>query len=125
LILISFYFSKQQHQSAHQEYIQSFVSGVYSASLCSAWTSFVASLTCSTYTSFTLSGTYNTNGINATNSVVVNPIATALRTLSTYSGTSNGVTWYVGICIGMELASSAICQCATGYNIRPCTGNTN
>ncbi|CAF1513112.1 unnamed protein product, partial [Adineta steineri] len=107
-------------------YSQSFVSGVYSASLCSAWTSFVASLTCSTYKSFTLSGTYNTNGINATNSVVVNAIATALRTSSTYSGTSNGVTWYVGTCGGgMELASTAVCACATGYSIRPCIGDLN
>ncbi|CAF1476738.1 unnamed protein product [Adineta steineri] len=103
---------QQQHQSAHQEYIHKVLLAVFNQQV---------------YVQLGhLFGTYNTNGINATNSVVVNAIATALRTSSAYSGTSNGVTWYVGTCgSGMELASTAVCACATGYSIRPCIGGLN
>ncbi|UJR32488.1 hypothetical protein I4U23_019950 [Adineta vaga] len=107
-------------------YSVTFTSGVYSPILCSIWTSFTASLTCSNYTSFSLNGTYDPNGYTATDRTVVNGVAIALRTSTTYVGNSNGITWRVGSCGGSELTTTgSICQCATGNTLRPCVGGAS
>ena len=110
-------------------YSQTFTSGVIPAAQCTAWTTFVAQLTPQSYTSLTISGSFDTVGRTTTNSAVINGIALALRTSTTYGPTvSNGFTWQVGSCGNpYELsASGSICSCPNpGYIVRPCIGSSN
>jgi hypothetical protein len=76
-------------------------------------------------------GTNNPTGITLTNPTYIAAIALALRTYSAYGPvSSNGYSWGVGICAVSgsyyELtATGGICQCNTGYTVRPCIGNLN
>jgi len=83
-------------------------------------------LTCTTYTKLHIYGSKDPTGITLTDSTVVTAIATALRTSTTYTGISNGYTIKVGSCGsgGYEItASGTVCQCNTGYTLRPCNGS--
>ncbi|CAF2007477.1 unnamed protein product [Rotaria magnacalcarata] len=84
-------------------------------------------LTCSSHTSLNLYGTNGSIGIDVTNTAVATAIASALRTGTAYSGSSNGHSWQVGTCgTGIELtATGATYSCNPGYIIRPCVGNSN
>ncbi|CAF2031098.1 unnamed protein product [Rotaria magnacalcarata] len=88
---------------------------------------FVSGLTCSSHTSLNLYGTNGSIGIDVTNTAVATAIASALRTGTAYSGSSNGHSWQVGTCgTGIELtATGATYSCNPGYIIRPCVGNSN
>ena len=63
-----------------------------------------------------------TIGITLADSTVMNGIATALRTFSSYDVTYNGYKWNVGICgAGIGLTTSGNpCACPAEYTIRPC-----
>ncbi|CAF0967344.1 unnamed protein product [Rotaria magnacalcarata] len=104
-----------------------FVSGVTPSSECTTWNSFIAGLTCSSHTSLNLYGTNGSIGVDVTNAAVATAIASALRTGTAYSGSSNGHSWQVGTCgTGIELtATGATYSCNPGYIIRPCVGNSN
>jgi hypothetical protein len=109
-------------------YTQSFVSGVTPSTQCTAWNTFQGLLVSRPYVSMTMKGTYDPTGITLTNAAYILGIATALRTSTSYGPvTSNGYTWLVGVCgSGYELtATGIICQCNTGYTVRPCIGNSN
>ncbi|CAM4812041.1 unnamed protein product [Rotaria magnacalcarata] len=94
---------------------------------CTTWNSFIAGLTCSSHTSLNLYGTNGSIGVDVTNAAVATAIASALRTGTAYSGSSNGHSWQVGTCgTGIELtATGATYSCNPGYIIRPCVGNSN
>lgn len=109
-------------------YAQSFTSGSTSVSQCTAWDNFRVLLVSSSYTSLMINGTNDPRGITLTNSVMVNAIAQALRTNTTYGPvSSNGYSWMVGPCGGgYELTTTgSTCNCNTGYTLRPCIGNYN
>jgi hypothetical protein len=109
-------------------YTQSFAYGATPSSQCTAWTTFRSLLTAGSYTSMTMSGSNNPTGITLTNPTYILGIANALRTSGTYGPvSSNGYSWAVGACgSGPELtATGTICQCNTGYTVRPCIGNYN
>jgi hypothetical protein len=75
-----------------------------------------------------MSGSNDPIGITLTSSTDILGIVNALLTSSTYGPvSSNGYSWAVGICgSGPELtATGTICQCNTGYTVRPCIGNSN
>ena len=76
-----------------------------------------------------MNGTFDPVGITVTDSNVVNNIAFALRTSTSYGPiTVNDRSWIVGKCgNGFELSSSgSICGCqAPNYIVRPCRGNSN
>ncbi len=76
----------------------------------------------------TMMGTNDPTGITLTNPTYILGIATALRTNTAYGPvSSNGYSWAVGTCgNGLELtATGSICQCNTGYTVRPCIGDLN
>jgi len=109
-------------------YTQSFTSGSTPSSQCTAWTTFISLLTASSYTSLTIQGSNNPTGITLTTPAYILGIANALQASSTYGPvSSNGYSWAVGTCgSGIELtATGSICQCNTGYTVRPCIGNSN
>jgi hypothetical protein len=109
-------------------YSQGFVSGATPSSQCTAWTTFRSLLTAGSYTSMKISGTNDPVGITLTNAAYVLAIANALQTYTAYGPvSSNGYSWMVGGCgSGPELtATGVICQCNTGYTVRPCIGNYN
>ena len=88
----------------------------------------MASLNCSSYSTLRIYGTNDPTGLTITSSVVATAIATALRTNTAYTGTSNGFTWAVGPCGGnpYEITSTGlICTCSTGYTMRPCLGGAS
>jgi hypothetical protein len=84
-------------------------------------------LTCTAYTKVRFYGSRDATGITLTDSSVVTALATALRTSTAYTGVSNGYTMKVGGCGGgYEItASGTVCQCNTGYTLRPCIGGGN
>lgn len=109
-------------------YSQSFTSGATPSSQCSAWTSFVAQLTVRPYSLLILRGSIDPIGVIVTDPFAIGNIALALRTSTSYGPlTSNSRSWAVGSCGGgYELsASGSVCACVTGYNVRPCIGNSN
>jgi hypothetical protein len=110
-------------------YTQIFTTGVTPSSQCTAWSTFVAQLTVRAYTLLTLCGSNDPVGVIVNDTVVIANIALALRTSAAYGPvtTTNSRSWAVGSCgSGYELsASGAVCFCVTGYNIRPCIGNSN
>ncbi len=108
-------------------YSQIFIYGANSVSQCTAWTAFLANLACTTYTKLQFYGSRDLTGITLTDSIVVNALATALRTSTSYTGTSNGYTMKVGGCGGgYEITGSGtVCQCNTGYTVRPCIGGSS
>lgn len=115
-------------------YSEAFTSGATPTTQCTAWTAYCASLvSANTYTGFKISGSLNTTGISCTNPTVAAAVATALRTATTYTGSSDGFTWRVGTGCGsgcggpiVELtATSGTCACNTGYTIRPAINNLN
>jgi hypothetical protein len=69
-------------------------------------------------------GTNDPTGITLTNPTYITGIANALRTSTSYGPvTSNGYSWAVGLCGSGELtATGGVCQCNTGYTVRPCIG---
>jgi hypothetical protein len=109
-------------------YSRSFTSGTTPSSQCTAWTTFVAQLTVHSYILLTMSGSIDPIGVTVTDPTVIAAIALALRTSGSYGPvTSNSRSWAVGGCGGgSELsASGSVCYCVTGYNVRPCIGNSN
>lgn len=112
-------------------YSQTFSNGATPSSQCSVWLSYLNSLAGRTFNSVTISGSLNSVGITLTNSAMATAIANALRTNTAYGPvSSNGYSWAVGPCAVSggyhELtATGAVCQCNTGYTIRPCIGNLN
>ena len=109
-------------------YSQVFSSGVTPTSQCTAWTSFVAQLIGRSYSLLTLRGSSDPVGVTVTDPVIIGNIALALSTSVAYGPvTTNSRLWAVGSCGGgYELsASGAVCACVTGYNVRPCIGNSN
>ena len=119
------------------QYNQSFTSGVTASSQCTAWTSFCGSLLSSyIYTGFNISGSLNTTGYTCTNPTVATAVASALRSGSTTTQTSDGHTWYVGTgcgsgCSGgggavIELAvDQGTCACGSVASVRPAINNLN
>ncbi|CAF1491107.1 unnamed protein product [Adineta steineri] len=111
-------------------YSQGFVTGYISgaSSQCTAWLTFQSQLISRPYTSMTIKGTNNPTGITLTNSAYVLGLATALRTNTPYGPVySNGYSWAVGLCgTNYELtATGSVCQCNTGYTLRPCLGGSS
>ena len=118
-------------------YNQSFTSGSVPSTQCTAWTSYCTSLLSTyIYTGFNVSGSLNTTGYTCTNATVATAIATALRTGSATTQTSDGHTWYVGTgcgsgCSGsggaiIELAvDQGTCACGSVASIRPAINNSN
>ncbi|CAF0796005.1 unnamed protein product [Adineta steineri] len=108
-------------------YSQSFTYGTTPTSQCTAWITFAAGLTCTSYSSLRIYGSNDPTGITISDSYVVTAIAVALRANTTYSATSNGYTWIVGVCgSGYEItATGTLCTCNTGYTLRPCFGGSN
>jgi hypothetical protein len=67
-------------------------------------------------------------GVTLTDPTTIFNLVLALRTSTSYGPvTFNGRQWAVGVCgAGYELsANSAVCACTTGYDVRPCIGNSN
>ncbi|CAF4219404.1 unnamed protein product [Adineta steineri] len=109
-----------------QSFVASYISGA--SSQCTAWLTFQSQLVSRPYTSMTIKGTNNPTGITLTNSAYVLGLATALRTNTPYGPVfSDGYLWAVGLCGGFyELTTTgSVCQCNTGYTLRPCIGNGN
>ena len=109
-------------------YSQSFTSGVTPTTQCTTWTNFNTFLPLKGYTSMTMYGTLSGTGVTLTDPTTIYNIVLALRTSTAYGPvTFGGRTWGVALCgSGYELISNgAVCSCATGYNVRPCIGNTN
>lgn len=115
-------------------YSEAFTSGATPTTQCTAWAAYRASLvSANAYTGFKISGSLNTTGISCTNPTVAAAVASALRTATNYTGSSDGFTWRVGTTCGsgcgggtVELtATSGLCGCNTGYTIRPEIGNNN
>ena len=109
-------------------YSQTFTSGATPSAQCTAWTTFASALPLRTYTSMTLRGSLDMTGVSVTTPAVISGIVLALRTSTAYGPvTSNGRSWAVGLCgSGYEVsANGAACACSTGYDIRPCIGNSN
>jgi len=109
-------------------YSQSFTSGSTPSSQCTAWTNFNALLPLRPYTSMNIRGSIDPVGVTLTNAAMISGIVLALRTSTAYGTvTSNGRSWAVGSCgSGYELsANGAVCSCTTGYDMRPCIGNSN
>jgi len=119
-------------------YSENFVAGVAPTTQCTAWNTFRAKLLSTyVYRSVTIKGTNNTTGITCTDPTITANIANAMRTRSVYTGTSNGVTWRVGISCqntnggcsagtDVELTvTNSLCGCNTGSTLRPNIGNGN
>ena len=66
--------------------------------------------------------TRDTLGVVITNVTLVNGIAAALRTRSSYTGTLHDATWRVGQCgAGPELSPGGpLCSCASRTSLKPC-----
>jgi uncharacterized protein YjdB len=118
-------------------YNQSFTSGATPTTQCTAWTAYCATLLSTySYTGFTVSGSLNPTGYTCTSPTVALAVANALRTGTTYTGTSDGHTWYVGTACGggcaggggliMELAvDQGTCACGSTASVRPAINNSN
>lgn len=108
-------------------YTQSFTSGVTPTSQCTAWSSYVASLTCAGYSNLRLYGSNDATGLTITELSVVRGLAAALRTSSTFSGNASGYTWVAGTGVaGLGISNTGVVSsCSTGYTLRPCIGNYN
>jgi hypothetical protein len=73
-------------------------------------------------------GSLSGTGVSLTSAATVYSIVYALRTSTAYGPvTMNGRSWAVGSCgSGYELsANGVVCYCSTGYDLRPCIGNSN
>ncbi len=117
-------------------YNQSFTNGSTPTTQCTAWTTFCNALLGSyIYTGFNISGSLNTTGYTCTNPTVATAIATALRTNTGTTQTSDGHTWYVsavGACgagcgsPGGEFAvDQGLCACGSVASLRPGINNLN
>ncbi len=115
-------------------YSEAFTSGVTPTTQCTSWDAFRATLNGSyNYTGFTIRGSMNPVGISCTDPAIAAAVANAMRTGSSYSGSSDGQTWYVDIgCTSGSCGPTAValqnfpgCYCATGYCVRPAIGNDN
>lgn len=76
----------------------------------------------------TIYGSGNWAGVTLTDPTAIYNIVMALRGSTAYGPvTFNGRSWAVGLCgSGYELsANGAVCSCTTGYDLRPCIGNSN
>ena len=76
----------------------------------------------------TISGSRDSTGVSVTSASDIASIALALRTSGSYGPVPlNSRSWAVGTCVsGSELsANGAVCACSTGYDVRPCIGNSN
>ncbi|CAF0768643.1 unnamed protein product [Adineta steineri] len=110
-------------------YSQTFTSGVTPTDQCTAWRVFTTGLTCSSYSLMQMYGSNDLVGITVTDSSVVTSLALALRYNSTLGVTYNGITWQVGQCSSgtsyVITATGILCNCASGYTMRPCHGDSN
>ncbi|CAF0900349.1 unnamed protein product [Adineta steineri] len=115
--------------SCSTTYSQTFTSGVTPTDQCTAWRVFTTGLTCSSYSLMQMYGSNDPTGITVTDSSVVTALALALRYNSTFGVTYNGVTWQVGPCSSgtsyVITATGILCNCASGYTMRPCHGDSN
>ncbi|CAF0796124.1 unnamed protein product [Adineta steineri] len=118
--------SNLKYKDCTTTYSQSFINGVTPTTQCTAWITFAAGLTCTSYSSLRIYGSNDPTGLTISDPYVVTAIAVALRANTTYSATSNGYTWIVGVCgSGYEItATGTLCTCNSGYTIRPCIGGT-
>lgn len=101
-------------------YSQNFTGGSISTTQCTAWNTFQALLVVTNYTTFTMSGSRDPIGITLSDPVIVNAIAQALRTNTTYGPVSSGgFSWRVNLCgSGYEITSlGTLCGCGTGYTV--------
>ncbi|CAF3243127.1 unnamed protein product [Rotaria sp. Silwood2] len=81
----------------------------------------------------TIKGSNDPIGVTLRTPSYVAAIANALLTNTTYGPvSSDGYSWAVGVCavygIGDQYeltATGSICNCYTGYTVRPCIGNSN
>jgi hypothetical protein len=109
-------------------YSQAFTNGASSPAQGAVWASYIAGLPSSGVTSFIIRGSNDPVGITCTNAGIAQSVANALRTNGSFSGSSNGHTWYVGGCGGgPELSADyGICSCPSpSYCVRPMIGNDN
>ncbi|CAF1393100.1 unnamed protein product, partial [Adineta steineri] len=108
-------------------YSQYFTNDTASSTQCSVWSAFLANLTCSNYSSMRINSTSDPVGITVIDPIVANPIRSALRTNGTYTGASNGYTWTVNRCSGVQelRTSGSACSCNNTYGIRPCNNKAN
>ena len=108
------------------EYSENFTSGLTPTAQCAKWKTFLADLPAQNYTLLKIYGSNNQVGLSIHDPIVINNIIKALKSSTSYGPiTSNGASWVVGTCGGMELAANnTICQCQNpGYSVRPCITN--
>lgn len=115
-------------------YSEAFTNGTTPTTQCTSWDAFRATLNGSyNYTGFTMRGSMNPVGISCTDPAIATAVANAMRAGTSYSGSSDGQTWYVDIgCTSGSCGPTAValqnfpgCSCVTGYSVRPAIGNAN
>ncbi len=113
-------------------FTQTFVSGSTSTAQCTQWDLFRAQLIPQSYSTLNMRGTNDPVGVSVTDPTIAAQIAAALYGGTTGSWVSDGRTWNVGNACGgppnppMELSADGdVCQCSTGYIVRPCINNSN
>jgi len=112
-----------------KKYSDNFVAGTGSATACTSWDAFRASLEPTKYSCVQL---INPNGVGtiSCDPVEVPNIATALRDGAVASVTIGSDTWNVGTCTGIEIntdssGGTGTCSCNARNTLRPCIGTTN
>jgi len=98
-----------------------------SSTQCTTWNTFRASLS-GTYSKVTISGSASPTGVSCTGTNA-NTLCQALRTGTAISTSiaCDGRNWRVGTCgSGIELSANGdMCQCTSGYVVRPCIATTS
>lgn len=129
LFLIPFF--KVNAQTA--TFSQSYTNGATATSQCTAWNTFVSSLSSSgNYVKMTISGTYDATGISCTDKTIVNAFVAAIKSYGTYiSATTGGHVWSICNRYSGEIWIDPPSSCSgsncpsPGYIIRPCITNLN
>jgi hypothetical protein len=108
-------------------YSEMFTQGATPSTQCSNWNTFRAALT-GVYSSITIKGSNDMVGVTCTGNQA-NQLCQALKNNQAVNvGVCNGRTWATGPCgaNSIELtATGSICNCNSGYTVRPCINNLN
>ncbi len=113
-------------------YSDSFTAGTApTAAQCTTWQSWVTGLG-SNYAVMNLKGTFDTTGISCNDPTVVNGLASALRSHTSFTGSCSGHSWsYCNRSSYDEIWIDPPSQCSSsncpspGYIVRPCIGTSN
>lgn len=114
------------------KYSENHTGGSASTTQCAAWGVFQSQLNPGNYLKMTIKGTYDPVGLVCTDKTVVNAMAQAIKTASTYiSPLTNGHVWSVCNRYSGEVWVDPPSSCSgsncpnPGYILRPCIGGTN